>query len=139
MFKPIAPSASQITTSTHRITVLTDGLIRFESDPQGKFEDRASTFAINRDLPTPKYTIVKRGKIVEVLTDRFLLKWTGEDFSPSSVIVTLREAGEWRAIRADIRQYQHGMVAHLAVRPQQFQDDQSRWNMSYPGHGRWAV
>lgn len=92
---PVAPTASQIVTRTQRITILTDGLIRFETAADGQFEDRASTFAINRALPTPKFSVHKRGsKGVEILTDRFLLKWTGEDFSPSSVIVTLRQAGE---------------------------------------------
>lgn len=95
---PQSHASSQIVTPTQRITILTDGLIRFETDPEGKFEDRASTFAINRDAPTPKFEVFRKGKSVEILTERFLLKWTGEDFSPSSVIVSLRQAGESYAL-----------------------------------------
>jgi hypothetical protein len=91
---PQSPSDSQIVTPTQRITVLTDGLIRFESASDGVFEDRASTFAINRDLPTPKFEVTKRGKGMEILTDRVLIKWTGDDFSASSLMVILRQAGE---------------------------------------------
>jgi len=91
---PVAKSASQIQTATQRITLLTDGLIRFESAPDGKFEDRASTFAINRDLPTPAFDLIKRGgDKIEIVTDRFHLLWTGEDFSPTSLHVMLRDKG----------------------------------------------
>jgi hypothetical protein len=114
---PQSPTTSQIVSATQRITILTDGLIRFETAWDGKFEDRASTFAINRDAPTPKFEVLKRGKGIEVLTDRLLLKWTGEDFSPSSVIVSLRQAGEsCIAAVADDRQQEQRMDAYLAIR-----------------------
>lgn len=92
---PTAPSASQVKTATHRLTVLTDGLIRFESAPDGKFEDRASTFAINRDLPTPDFQLLRKEEgSIEIVTDRLHLLWDGKDFSPSSLHVLLRNKGE---------------------------------------------
>lgn len=93
---PLASTASQVTSKTSRITILTDGLIRLESAPDGVFEDRASTFAINRELPTPKFDITrKKDGQVEIVTSRFHLLWTGDDFAPTSLHVLLRDKGEF--------------------------------------------
>jgi hypothetical protein len=65
------------------------------SAPDGKFEDRASTFAINRDLPTPDFQLLrKEGGAIEIVTERLHLLWDGKDFSPSSLHVLLRNKGE---------------------------------------------
>lgn len=93
---PVAPAASIVASASQRITVLTDGLLRFESDPSGKFEDRASTFAINRDFPTPKFQVIKKNDGsggLEIITEKLHLLWTGEEFSPSSLHVLLRDKG----------------------------------------------
>lgn len=94
---PKAPAASIVASATQRITILTDGLVRLETDPKGEFEDRASTFAINRDLPTPKYHVIRKKDEsggLEIITDRIHLLWTGEEFSPTSLHVLLRDKGE---------------------------------------------
>lgn len=92
---PVAPQASQIVSGNNRLTLLTDGLIRLETTADGQFEDRASTFAINRDLPTPKFDVVKRNNgSMEIVTDRLFIQWTGEAFGPNSLLVTLRKKGE---------------------------------------------
>jgi hypothetical protein len=76
------------------MTILTDGLLRLETTEDGEFEDRASTFAINRDLPTPKFDLVKKeGGAMEIVTDRLFIQWTGEAFGPNSLMVTLRRKG----------------------------------------------
>lgn len=94
---PVAPAASQIVCGHQRMTLLTDGLIRLETTSDGQFEDRASTFAINRDLPTPKFDLVKRDNgSMEIVTDRVFIQWTGEAFGPNSLLVTLRKKGESR-------------------------------------------
>ena len=36
-----------------RVSVLADGLVRLEWSEAGDFEDRASTFALHRELPVP--------------------------------------------------------------------------------------
>lgn len=77
------------------MTILTDGLLRLETTEDGRFEDRASTFAINRDLPTPHFEVIKKdGGAMEIITDRLFIQWTGEAFSPSSLLVSLRKKGE---------------------------------------------
>ena len=91
---PVAPKASQIISGNNRLTILTDGLIRLESTPDGQFEDRASTFAINRDLPTPSFDVVRKDAgAMEIVTDRLFIQWTGEAFGPNSLLVTLRKKG----------------------------------------------
>ena len=99
---PASREASQIVSPdrTQRITLLTSGLIRFETTSEpGKFEDRASTFAINRhvDLPTPEIEVVSKpdgSGAMEIVTDRVYIQWTGAKFGPDSVLVTLRDKGE---------------------------------------------
>jgi hypothetical protein len=98
---PVAPSGSQIVSGNQRMTILTDGLLRLETTQGGKFEDRASTFAINRELPTPKFDLTKRDDgSMEIVTDRLFIQWTGEAFGPTSLMVTLRRKGEsWSSER----------------------------------------
>ncbi len=50
---PIARPDAVVQGDRLRITVLTDGLLRLEWADDGVFEDRASTFALHRDLPVP--------------------------------------------------------------------------------------
>ena len=46
--RPVADPRAVVVGPTYRITVLTDGLVRLEYSADGVFEDRASTFAVNR-------------------------------------------------------------------------------------------
>src|SRR6478735_525414 len=89
---PSRPAADPgaIVVGTHwRITVLTDGLVRLEHSPDGGFEDRASTFALNRDLPVPSFRVVETDTHVEVLTDRFHLVYDRRPFSTSGLSVSV--------------------------------------------------
>ena len=47
---PIANKDSVVSGPNYRFTVLTDRVIRYEWAEDGQFEDRASTFAINRNF-----------------------------------------------------------------------------------------
>lgn len=70
----------------YRFTVLTPGLLRYEWAPDSNFEDRASVFAINRQLPVPTFRSLTKNGILEIITDNFHLSYTeGETFSPSSL------------------------------------------------------
>src|SRR4051794_32688004 len=72
-----------------RITVLTDGLVRLEWAPDGVFEDRATTFALHRDLPVPRFEVVDRGPALEVVTDRLHLVYDRGPFSTAGLSVHL--------------------------------------------------
>jgi len=84
-----------------RITVLTAGLLRLEWADDGVFEDRASTFAINRELPVPEFELTEGEAALELVTDRLRLAYDRGPFSPAGLSVTVRGnvsnyRGVWR-------------------------------------------
>ncbi len=82
---PVADPRAVVTGDGYRITVLTDGLVRLEHSPDGRFEDRASTFAINRALPVPEFAVHDRGDHLEVVTSRFRLTYDKGPFTTSGL------------------------------------------------------
>ncbi|KAJ5318347.1 hypothetical protein N7476_004767 [Penicillium atrosanguineum] len=87
---PLANPASVVTSkdAKYRITVLTDGLVRLEWSPNASFMDCASTFALNRNLPTPEFRVLDRGQDgLEILTSRFKLSYDKKSFSASGLTV----------------------------------------------------
>ena len=58
-----------------RFTVVTDGVIRLEWHPEGKFTDLGSFVASERDYPQVDYKVRKRGKNVEVTTSKMILTY----------------------------------------------------------------
>ena len=58
-----------------RFTVVTDGVIRLEWQPEGKFTDLASFVASERNYPQVEYKVRKRGKNVEVSTSKMVLTY----------------------------------------------------------------
>jgi hypothetical protein len=88
------------TQSTYRFTVLTPGLIRYEYAADCKFEDRASTFAINRALSVPKFRVVDTGRDLEIITEKFHLRYDKESgFSPSGLTAqVLGGLTEWHSV-----------------------------------------
>ncbi|SDP41531.1 Alpha-glucosidase, glycosyl hydrolase family GH31 [Pedococcus dokdonensis] len=99
---PIAHDDATITGEHWRITVLTPGLLRMEWSESGEFEDRASTFAVNRALPVPEVDVQRHGERVELTTDCLHLAYDGAEFSPSGLVVTATSpmsgthTSEWR-------------------------------------------
>ena len=65
---PVANADSVVAGKHWRITVLTPGLVRLEWSDDGTFEDRASTFAVNRALPAPRVEVHRDGERVELTT-----------------------------------------------------------------------
>jgi alpha-glucosidase (family GH31 glycosyl hydrolase) len=84
-----------------RITVLTAGLVRLEWSDDGVFEDRASTFALHRDLPVPDFEVHDGEQAVELTTERFRLVYDRGPFTPAGLSITVRGnvsnyRGVWR-------------------------------------------
>lgn len=81
----------------YRFTILTDGLLRFEWAEDGKFEDRASTFAINRKLAVPDFYVWDRGHGIEIVTKRFHVVYDKKKFSSEGFKIHLKGAvtGTW--------------------------------------------
>ena len=61
--------------ATVRFTVVTDGVIRLEWQPEGKFTDLPSFVASERDYPAVDYKVRKAGKNVEVITSKMTLTY----------------------------------------------------------------
>lgn len=85
--KPKANPDAVIQGPQYRFTILTDRLIRYEWAEDGKFEDRASTFAINRDFPVPKFRKIETEDDLEIIGDQFLLSYDKKKFSASGLSV----------------------------------------------------
>ncbi|KAK9469157.1 glycosyl hydrolases family 31-domain-containing protein [Lipomyces arxii] len=84
--RPKSYSEAIVKGDYYRFTVLTDRLLRFEWSEDGKFEDRASTFALNRDFSVPKIN-VENGSELEIKTEYFHLIYDKEKFSPDGFLV----------------------------------------------------
>jgi alpha-glucosidase (family GH31 glycosyl hydrolase) len=87
---PVARPDSVLTGDHWRITVLLDGLLRLEWSEDGVFEDRASTFAVDRDHPTPRFTVRESPDQLEITTDRLHLSWDRQPFSTPGLSVQVR-------------------------------------------------
>jgi alpha-glucosidase (family GH31 glycosyl hydrolase) len=87
--RPVADPRAVVVGPTYRITVLTDGLVRLEHAADGVFEDRASTFALHRELPVPDFRVVETATHVEVRTARFHLVYDRQPFSTSGLSVSV--------------------------------------------------
>ncbi|KAJ5619216.1 CAZyme family GH31 [Penicillium lagena] len=84
---PVANSQAIVSGSNFRFTILADRLIRYEWASDGCFEDRASTFAINRHFPTSKFHTVENDHNLEIITDHFHLSYDKKRFSPAGLVV----------------------------------------------------
>ncbi|KAL4917372.1 hypothetical protein BDW62DRAFT_218179 [Aspergillus aurantiobrunneus] len=79
-----ANPAAVVQGPTYRFTLFSERLIRFEWAEDSLVEDRASTFAINRDFPVPKFRVID-GDELHIITDHFHMSYTKEVFSPQSL------------------------------------------------------
>jgi alpha-glucosidase (family GH31 glycosyl hydrolase) len=99
--RPKAKDEQSLQGDKWRIQVLTDGLVRCEWADDGHFEDRASTFAINRDLPPAKFRQYEKGGMLNIVTERFRLVYDKKPFSSSGLFLDvlskdLHWANRWR-------------------------------------------
>lgn len=93
---PMAPQASIVSGPNYRITVLTDALVRFEWSPSGSFEDRATQIVLNRDFPTPDFTLTRDGEAVQIITANFQLNYDGQ--VPSISGLEVKSGGNYHGV-----------------------------------------
>ena len=84
---PVADPRAVVQGDRYRITVLADGLLRLEYTIDGRFEDRASTFALNRRGPVPRFRVADTGSHLVVTTERLRLTYDKGPFSTSGLAV----------------------------------------------------
>lgn len=101
--EPLANPKSSITGPQYRFTVINDKIIRYEWAEDGQFEDRASTFAVCRNHPTPNFRLEDRGHELEIITSRLSLVYDKQHFSPNGFVVRFNarlplapHGAEWR-------------------------------------------
>ncbi len=88
--RPLADPAATVLGDRYRITVLADGLLRLEYSDDGVFEDRASAFALFRDLPVPRFRVVDGPQHLEIITDRVHLIYDRGPFTTSGMSIQIR-------------------------------------------------
>lgn len=85
---PLAPTASVIAGDRWRVTVLTERLLRLEYSADGAFEDRPTQVVLDRNFPTPEFTVVRKGAGLLVRTPALTLEYDGGPFSTGGLSVT---------------------------------------------------
>jgi len=95
---PQARAEQQVRGDRWRVTVLTDRLFRVEWSPDGGFEDRASTFAVRRDLGAAEFSAQPFGDGIEITTPHARLRYDGHEPTAQGLVVELRgrDSGRWR-------------------------------------------
>jgi alpha-glucosidase (family GH31 glycosyl hydrolase) len=88
--RPVAGKSAVVQGDRFRVTVLTDGLLRLEYADDGHFEDRASAFALFRDLPVPAYRVIEGRHHLEIVTERVHLVYDRGPFSASGLSIQIR-------------------------------------------------
>ncbi|WP_285597790.1 TIM-barrel domain-containing protein [Kineosporia sp. NBRC 101731] len=83
--RPAAAPAAVVTGDRYRIMVLDAGLLRLEYAADGVFEDRASTFAVNRNLPVPDFRVMETSTHLTIVTERLRLTYDRGPFTTSGL------------------------------------------------------
>jgi hypothetical protein len=98
--EPVANAESSVVGPQYRFTMLDDKVLRYEWSADGIFEDRASTFAINRKFPKPEFRVEDRENQLDIITPAFHLTYDKQRFSPNGFYVVFAgkqtRKGEWR-------------------------------------------
>src|SRR4051794_37974157 len=96
---PVARPEAVLRGDRWRITVITDGLVRLEWSEDGAFEDRASTFALHRDLPVPGFEVTEGEAALEIVTERFRLTYDRGPFTPAGLSIQVRgDVSNYRSV-----------------------------------------
>ena len=99
---PLSHPSAIITGPNYRFTVLASGLLRYEWAADNRFEDRASTFAVNRNLPVPEFKVRDSGPHeLEIITDRFHVSYDKRRFGASGLMASFNDkitqwGAQWR-------------------------------------------
>jgi alpha-glucosidase (family GH31 glycosyl hydrolase) len=98
--EPRANVGSCVVGPQYRFTVLDDNVLRYEWSADGVFEDRASTFAINRKFSRPEFRVEDKKDELDIITPKFHLTYDKQRFSPNGLSVTFSgkqtRLGGWR-------------------------------------------
>lgn len=88
-YNPVAPPEAIVQGPQWRFTVLGDSVLRYEWAEDGVFEDRASTFAVNRKLSTPKFRVVESDNKLDIISPTFHLSYDKKRFSTNGLSASI--------------------------------------------------
>lgn len=88
-YNPVARPESIVQGSHWRFTIIGENVLRYEWSEDGIFEDRPSTFAVNRDLPTPMYRVVDTDNKLDIISSTFHLTYDKKRFSTNGLSVSI--------------------------------------------------
>ena len=73
-----------------RFTVISDGALRLEYAPDGKFVDNKSLIAVNRQYPRVEYSLKKRGGWIEITTSKMKMRYKKNSgkFTDQNLVIT---------------------------------------------------
>ncbi|KAG5754307.1 hypothetical protein H9Q70_003058 [Fusarium xylarioides] len=99
--KPVANKDSIVSGSQWRFTLINDIVLRYEWAEDGVFEDRPSTFALNREFPTPKFTVSDTEDQLEIRVDAFQITYNKQRFDKYGLVVSVSNkntlwGADWR-------------------------------------------
>lgn len=97
---PVAADSQVVKVANARFTMLTPRLVRMESSDNGKFEDRATFLAVNREFPAFDYSVKDSAdfKVIDTGAMRIACRTTGDARKAGNLMVDIRtEQGlkEW--------------------------------------------
>ncbi|TQN65641.1 Alpha-xylosidase [Colletotrichum shisoi] len=94
---PVADEEAIIAGSNYRFTVINDFVIRYEWAEDGVFEDRASTFAINRRFPRQHKPLIRDTESqLEIITPTIHVTYDKKRFSPNGLVIeAIHETRLW--------------------------------------------
>lgn len=84
---PKAEAGNVLQGDRWRISVLTEGLIRLEYQPEGCFEDRATQMVWNRDFPPTGFQVQETDAGLEIFTSRIHLIYNRGEFSSNGLSI----------------------------------------------------
>ncbi|TKW53539.1 Alpha-xylosidase [Colletotrichum tanaceti] len=94
---PVADGEAIIAGANYRFTVINDVVIRYEWAEDGVFEDRASTFAINRRFPRRHKPLIRDTESrLEIMTPTIHVTYDKKRFSPNGLVIeAIHETTLW--------------------------------------------
>ncbi|SPJ73215.1 related to glucosidase II, alpha subunit [Fusarium torulosum] len=99
--KPLANKDSIVAGDQWRFTIINDIVLRYEWSEDGVFEDRPSTFALNREFPTPKFTVSDTPDQLEIRAEAFQVIYNKKRFDRYGLVISFTNkntlwGADWR-------------------------------------------
>lgn len=84
---PVPASRAVVSGPNYRFTLIDDVVLRYEWSEDGIFEDRASSFVLNRNFSFPEHQVKDTEDLLEIKTPAFHLRYDKKRFSPNGLSV----------------------------------------------------